>query len=39
MIDRILRFFKHEEQAYNSCAGILHAFRLEMNGKDMREPS
>ena len=25
MIDRILRSSKHEEQAYNSCAGILHA--------------
>lgn len=25
MIDRILRSFKHEEQAYNSCAGILHS--------------
>ncbi len=24
MIDRILRSSKHEEQAYNSCAGILH---------------
>ena len=24
MIDRILRSAKHEEQAYNSCAGILH---------------
>ena len=24
MIDRILRSVKHEEQAYNSCAGILH---------------
>lgn len=25
LIDRILRSPKHEEQAYNSCAGILHA--------------
>ena len=25
MIDRILRSFKHEEQAYSSCAGILHS--------------
>lgn len=25
LIDRILRGPKHEEQAYNSCAGILHA--------------
>ena len=24
MIDRILRSVKHEEQAYNSCKGILH---------------
>ena len=24
MIDRVLRGVKHEEQAYNSCAGILH---------------
>ena len=25
LIDRILRSSKHEEQAYNSCAGILHS--------------
>lgn len=25
LIDRILRSPKHEEQAYNSCAGILHS--------------
>lgn len=25
LIDRILRSAKHEEQAYNSCAGILHS--------------
>lgn len=25
LIDRVLRSPKHEEQAYNSCAGILHA--------------
>ena len=24
LIDRILRSSKHEEQAYNSCAGVLH---------------
>ncbi len=24
LIDRILKAAKHEEQAYNSCAGILH---------------
>lgn len=24
MIDRVLRSAKHEEQAYNSCKGILH---------------
>ena len=24
LIDRILRSAKHEEQAYNSCSGILH---------------
>ena len=24
LIDRILRSVKHEEQAYNSCKGILH---------------
>lgn len=24
LIDRVLRFPKHEEQAYNSCAGMLH---------------
>ena len=25
LIDRILRSSKHEEQAYNSCAGVLHS--------------
>ena len=27
MIDRVLRSAKHEEQAYNSCKGILHMCR------------
>jgi len=26
-IDRILKSAKHEEQAYNSCAGLLHAVK------------
>lgn len=26
-IDRILKAAKHEEQAYNSCAGLLHAVK------------
>ena len=27
MIDRILKTSRHEEQAYNSCAGLLHTVK------------
>ena len=27
VIDQMLKASKHEEQAYNSCAGILHAVK------------
>ncbi len=32
LIDRILKASKHEEQAYNSCAGILHSVKSLPNG-------
>lgn len=32
LIDRVLKSSKHEEQAYNSCAGILHITKTIPNG-------
>lgn len=32
-IDRLLKLSKHEEQAYNSCAGILHSVKDLPHGK------
>ena len=31
-IDQVLRSAKHEEQAYNSCAGILHSCKAIPHG-------
>ena len=32
LIDQVLRSAKHEEQAYNSCAGILHSCKAVPHG-------
>ena len=32
-IDRLLKLSKHEEQAYNSCAGLLHTVKDLPHGK------
>ena len=32
LIDQVLRSAKHEEQAYNSCAGILHSCKSIPHG-------
>ena len=32
LIDQVLRSAKHEEQAYNSCAGILHSCKAIPHG-------
>ena len=32
MIDRILKSSKHEEQAFNACAGILHRVKAIPKG-------
>jgi len=32
LIDQVLRSAKHEEQAYNSCAGILHSCKCIPHG-------